>query len=222
VPDVPAGEYVCLSIGDTGHGIAETTLQRIFEPFFTTKGPGEGTGLGLSVVHGIIKDHEGVVTVASAVGEGTTFRIFLPALAHARAHEPETMRASAPSGRGQHVLIVDDEIAIGAAARRLLVHAGYQVTTCTSAEAALTTLAADPHAVDLVITDLTMPGMTGLELARCMLALRPELPIVLTTGYSSDLTRESMAELGIRALLPKPVEYLVLLEEIDRQLRAAR
>ncbi len=198
------GLYACLSVADNGRGMDAATLKRIFEPFFTTKGPGEGTGLGLSVVHGIVEDHDAAITVRSQPGEGTIFRIFLPqhaTLAQAVAAEP----AALPRGRGEHILFLDDERMITDSVRVLLGHLGYRVTPHTDPQAALAAFQADPSAFSLVVTDLTMPHITGIEVARQILAVRPELPVLLASGYSGTWTPESLRALGLRGLIAKPL-----------------
>jgi PAS domain S-box-containing protein len=202
-PGLRAGPYVRLSISDTGHGMSEATKARIFEPFFTTKGPGEGTGLGLSVVHGIMQTHGGAITVYSQPGEGSVFHLYFPASDGEAAATAATSTAI-PAGNGARILIVDDEKALALLGQKMLEELGYVVENTTSAAQALALVRANPEAFDLVITDLTMPGMLGTELARELLLLRPDLPVILTTGYTATLTEERVREQGIRELLLKP------------------
>jgi len=203
--ELPAGAYLKLTVSDTGRGIEPSILHRIFDPFFTTKGPGEGTGMGLAVAHGIVKSHGGVITVESEPGKGAEFRVYFPAM------EPEaTMAASEASmrdiarGKGR-VLFIDDEEALTLLSAQLLSRLGYEVVTRTSSLEALEAFRANPDRFDLVITDQTMPQMTGIELAQEMLRIRPEVPIILCTGFSEAVTPEKAKSMGIREYLMKPL-----------------
>jgi CheY-like chemotaxis protein len=200
-PGLHPGAYVHLSVGDNGAGIEEQSLDRIFDPFFTTKKFGEGTGLGLSVVHGIIKAYDGAITVQSQPGHGSTFHIYLPAHEAESAPAPGPARP-APEGHGERVLLVDDDAAIGRVTGRSLERLGYQPAVFTEAHAALA--AFRKGAFDLVITDLTMPDATGIEVAREIWVERPETPVVLITGYSATLDAAQARALGFRDLLYKP------------------
>ena len=203
-PDLHEGAYVCLSVGDTGHGMDAATLERVFEPFFTTKPPGEGTGLGLAVVHGIVKSHDGAITVRSEPGVGTTFDLYFPV---APSHSTDSGDAPAvPRGRGQRILYVDDEPALCRVVQRELANLGYQAEAYSSAQEALDQFVAQPGRFDLVITDLAMPGMSGRELAGRLLELRPEQLIIMVTGYSGALTPDKARQLGLRAVLHKPLD----------------
>jgi PAS domain S-box-containing protein len=196
------GAYLRLSAADTGLGIPPAVLERIFEPFFTTKKSGEGSGLGLSVVHGIVKAHDGAITVSSVPGRGTKFTIFLPRImppAGAKTYA----EADVPKGT-ERVLFVDDEVLQTKAISRLLGHLGYQVTALNDPVEALGTFRQAPASFDLVILDQTMPRMTGGQLATEMLKLRPAIPIILCTGFSEGLSEQQAAALGIRAFLWKP------------------
>ena len=205
--------YLRLSVHDSGHGMDPVTLARIFEPFFTTKAPGEGTGLGLAVVHGIIEEHDGAILVESKVGQGTVFHLYFPALD--RAVAPATgPTAIIPIGRGEHVLLVDDDAAIVRIGRRMLERLGYRVTAVESAAEALTTFLANPAGFDLVISDLTMPGKTGLELAREIKAAAPGIKFLLTTGHPDAVDRVQVPE--IDAVLSKPFATARLGHEVDR------
>ncbi|HEY3668694.1 MAG TPA: ATP-binding protein, partial [Polyangiaceae bacterium] len=217
--ELEAGSYVRLTVSDTGHGMDAATVTRIFEPFFTTKGSGEGTGLGLSVVHGIVKEYGGVVTVDSELGRGTTLGIYLPACrpSERRAALPAT---DMPHGNGERVLFVDDEPVLGDVALKMLQRLGYRATVFRSSEAALTAFRAEPAAYDALITDLTMPSMTGVDLAVQALALRPSLPIILVSGSSGQLTVTELRKMGIRELLSKPLDYGTLARVLSRVLRA--
>lgn len=201
-PPLYPGPHLRLTVRDTGQGMPPEVMERIFEPFFTTKPAGEGTGMGLSVVHGIIAKHEGVITVESTPGQGTTFTIYLPRLDGTTAHEAST-EGTLPLGR-ECILFVDDEGTLAQLGRQMLTQLGYTVVTRTSSVEALEAFRAAPHHFDLVITDQTMPNMTGEQLAKELLHLRPDIPIILCTGFSHTLTEERARELGIQAFLLKP------------------
>jgi signal transduction histidine kinase/CheY-like chemotaxis protein len=215
-PPLPSGPYLRLTIQDTGAGMTPEVMARIFEPFFTTKGPGEGTGLGLAVVYGIIGRHGGTITVASTPGQGTTFTIYLPQVAEA---PPVRDRLAEPLPTGtERLLFVDDEEALGTCARETLVPLGYDVTVCTSSLEALAAFRATPLGFDLVITDQTMPAMTGETLVRELRRIRPDIPLILCTGYSPLIDAERAAVLGIEAFLLKPVESATLAHTIRQVL----
>jgi CheY-like chemotaxis protein len=203
-PGLQPGRYVRLSVSDTGHGMDRATLSRVFEPFFTTKGPGEGTGLGLAVVHGIMQTHEGAITVYSQPGEGTVFRLYFPTVESDFAAAPED-ELTIPRGHGERVLYVDDEPPLVAMGRKMLERLGYVVDIRTNPHDAIAAVRAQPDRYDLVITDLAMPEMNGTQLADELLIIRPTLPIVLITGYSANLTTARVQALGIRDLLFKPI-----------------
>jgi two-component system cell cycle sensor histidine kinase/response regulator CckA len=196
------GAYLRLTATDTGPGIPPAVLDRIFEPFFTTKKSGEGSGLGLSVVHGIVKANDGAITVSSEPGRGTEFTILLPRITPP-AGAPKDGEVEVPKGT-ERVLFVDDEMLQAKAMSRLLGHLGYRVTALTDPVEALETFRKAPTSFDLAILDQTMPRMTGGELATQILRLRPSLPIILCTGFSEGLNEEQAAALGIRAFLWKP------------------
>ena len=210
-------QYVRLTVADTGHGMDAITLERIFEPFFTTKPVGKGTGLGLAVVHGIVTAHEGTITVESQPGQGTTFHLYFPAQTAAAALT-EADTSQTPHGHGQKILLVDDEPALTAVFQRLLVRLNYQATSCNNARDAISLFRRNPAAFDLVITDLTMPDMNGLEVARQIHALRPDLPVILASGFSADLDRENLRQAGIWELIEKPVSMTVLADAVQRTL----
>lgn len=202
-PELQPGPHVRLTIQDTGHGMAPEIMERIFEPFFTTKGVGEGTGMGLAVVHGIVTSHEGAITVASILGQGTTFAIYLPKIREA------TTDITSPEGpipRGEErVLFVDDEAVLAHMGQELLGHLGYRVIVHTSSVEALEDFRAAPQLFDVVITDQTMPHVTGEALAIELRRIRPDVPIILCTGFSYSMTAERAQELGIAAFLMKPL-----------------
>ena len=216
-PGLHLGKYVCLSVSDTGAGMSPETLQRIFEPFFTTKAVGEGTGLGLAVVHGIMKSHEGGVYVRSQPGEGTCFDLFFPALD--RVTVPFVAEPlSIPRGNGERILFVDDEEALAMLGKKLLDRLGYQVTMKISALEALSAVREQPMFFDLVITDLTMPNMDGAKLGTLMRAIQPGLPIVISTGFGVASTLNRLRDLGFKDLLLKPASLRLMGEAVYRAL----
>ncbi len=197
------GLYVRLQVIDNGPGIEKEILAKIFDPYFSTKGEEKGTGLGLAVVLGIVESHEGRIQVESRPGEGTVFAVFFPV----KEVEPEFVEKdveSYPKGQG-HILFVDDEEVVADLGKKLLGTMGYTVVTKVSSVDALTAFRADPDAYDLVITDQTMPKMSGMELAQKMFEIRPDIPVILSSGYSSAGLKEDTRALGIRAFLLKPV-----------------
>lgn len=213
------GQYARVTITDTGHGMDAATLERIFDPFFTTKDPGVGTGLGLAVVRGIVRNHGGGITVYSQPGEGTRFDLYFPA-ADMEAVEVSAEPGPVPRGNGERVLVVDDEAALAHVCRRMLESLGYTAEAQTDPAAAASLVVSEPGRFALVITDLTMPGMTGTELAARLLAVRRDLPILLTTGYSATLNPERVRALGLRDLLLKPVTLRTLGEAVAGVLAA--
>lgn len=216
-PGLKPGKYVRLSLSDTGCGMDRATLERIFDPFFTTKAAGEGTGLGLAVVHGIIKGHEGDIGVYSQPGEGTVFHLFFPVHETGDVVRPPEP-AVIPRGQGERILFVDDEASLAQLGQNMLERFGYAPTALTSASAALDAVRAEPGAYALVITDLTMPGTDGISLGSQLLALEPHLPIILMTGYSKNLSVEKIRSLGFRNLLTKPVSARALATAIQQAL----
>jgi signal transduction histidine kinase len=215
-PDLRPGRYVRLTVGDDGHGIPAETLERIFEPFFTTKGPGAGTGLGLSVVHGIVQSSDGAITVSSEHGRGTTFHLYFPSLEFSAADaQPE--KDSEPHGHGQRVLFVDDEPVLAMLGERSLTRLGYVAVVQTDPRAALAQFQENPF--DVVVTDLTMPGLSGMELAQKIWDARPGTRVVLTTGFSAMLDPKRATELGFCELLLKPYTVQGLGETLERALK---
>jgi CheY-like chemotaxis protein len=205
-------------VTDTGHGMDPATLARIFEPFFTTKPVGEGTGLGLAAVHGIMQSHEGVVTVESQLGAGTAFRLYFPA--HASEMEGDSAPEGAiPRGHGERILYLDDEAPLARLGQKILERLGYAVDVHTVPAQALEAVRRDPGRYRLMITDQMMPGMTGTELVQRVRLIRPDLPVILTTGYTATLTDEVIRRLGINQLLPKPLSIELLGVAVDRVLR---
>ena len=219
-PDLPPGRYVCLTVSDSGHGMDRQTLERAFEPFFTTKDPGVGTGLGLAVVHGIVKNHEGVVLVESKPDDGTTFKLYFPAIAGQTLGDSSPAR-DVPRGAGERVLFVDDEPSLTDVTRRMLERLGYNVVAHESSTEALAAFRADPSAFDLVISDLTMPGMTGAQLALEMRRVRANVPVILSTGYLDRLDPDTARALHARELLIKPYTTEDLATAVRRALADA-
>ncbi len=202
-PRVGPESYLKLSVTDTGCGMTQDTLERIFDPYFTTKEPGEGTGLGLSVVYGIVQSHGGTITVCSEPDKGTTFNVFLPR--HETLVELEDVTPKPLSRASGRILFVDDEPEIVDMTLRVLTNLGYEVSVKTNGKDALQTFRSQPDYFDLVVTDLTMPGMTGIELARELIAIRPGIPIVLCTGYCEPTIQENALAAGVRELVMKPL-----------------
>jgi PAS domain S-box-containing protein len=209
------GRYARMSVSDSGCGMDQDTLLRIFDPFFTTKPLGQGTGLGLSVVHGIVHSHGGAVTVYSQPGRGTAFRLYFPAAFEPQAqHELE--QQDIQRGRGERVMYVDDESALVSLTARMLRRIGYEVSGYTSAVEALSAFRSQPQAFDVVVTDLSMPGMSGLELAREVHAVRPDIPIFMTSGYLHPDDQAAALRLGIREVILKPNTVAELSEALHR------
>lgn len=197
------GHYLRLSVRDTGPGISPDIMNKIYEPYFTTKGVGEGTGLGLAVVHGIIRNYGGNITVDSVVGMGTTFHVLIPIF---EAEIPIATAAKLELPRGkEHILFVDDEKQIVDMVRLMLENLGYQVTVRTSSVEALEAFRNKPDKYDMVITDMTMPNMTGKDLAKELMNERPDIPIILCTGFSEQIDERRAKELGMSAFIMKPI-----------------
>jgi PAS domain S-box-containing protein len=202
-PELHEGTYLRLTVSDTGHGMDQATLARIFEPYFSTKSKEEGTGLGLAVVHGIVTSLGGVISVQSNLGAGSTFHVYFPLAERHAVQEPST---SKPLLRGtERILYVDDELPIAHLGRRILESLGYDVTSRSSSVDALETFRTRPEKFDLVITDQTMPNMTGIKLARELMRIRPDIPVILYTGFDESITPELAKQSGIREFLMKPV-----------------
>jgi len=208
LPDLQKRDYLKLSISDSGGGIDVDIAERIFDPFFTTKGPGEGTGLGLSVVHGIAKNHGGGIVLENAPGIGATFHLLLPTVSN----EPQlnAVRDAGESKGQEHILIVEDELSLAKFYQIVLQKLGYKISVAHDSELALQTVRDQAESIDLVFTDQTMPNLSGAALSREILSIRPELPIILATGFSSAISEKEAKEIGIRQFLLKPIKKDIL------------
>ena len=214
-PDLKPGPYVKVTVKDTGHGMSEAIMAKIFDPYFTTKEKGVGTGLGLAVVHGIVKKHGGAIRVQSEVGRGAVFDLYFPAVGKQAASEVG-LPGEMPTGR-EHILLIDDEQVLVDMGKEMLEYLGYRVETRTSSVDALELFGADPHRFDLVVSDMTMPNMTGDKLAVELRKLRKDIPVVICTGYSERLFDESIRTIGISAFVMKPL----LMAQLARAIREA-
>ena len=206
--------YLKLTVSDTGHGITPDVLERMFDPYFTTKEKGEGTGLGLSLVHGIVKDHGGTITVESEPEKGTTFRIFFPRIEEAEKGADKVAEEPLPNGQ-ERILFIDDEFALVDIGKQMLENLGYKVTIKTDSLEALKLFQEQPHEFDLVITDMTMPNMTGEKLAKELMRIRPDVPIILCTGFCGQITEENAKEIGIKEFAMKPL----VMEDLAKTIR---
>ena len=213
--DLGAGAYVRVSVRDTGSGIDPAIRERIFDPYFTTKTKGVGTGLGLAVVHGIVKKAGGAIHVESEAGKGSVFHVYLPKVEWSSSGPVETVGIA--TGGSERILFVDDEAMLVEIGEKILRRLGYRVVSRTSSLEALELFKAKPDGFDLVVTDQTMPGMTGDALAVEIMKIRPRMPVVLCTGYSQTINEESARRKGIRALVLKPL----LINQIDEAIRKA-
>jgi signal transduction histidine kinase/CheY-like chemotaxis protein len=212
-----AGRHIRLTVADRGHGIEAATMQRMFEPFFTTKAAGSGTGLGLPTVHGIVTEHRGAIDVKSAPGAGTTFAAYFPQTDECPVRE-EDGQASAPPGNGQTILLVDDEKPLVLLGEEMLATLGYEPVGFDNSRVALAAFRANPERFDLVLTDEVMPDMTGTELAGALHQLRPDLPIVLMTGYIGDAENDRAGPAGICEVLKKPLLSAAIAQCLSRHL----
>ncbi len=207
-PEIKSGRFICLEVSDTGHGMPAEVMQRVFDPFFTTKDRSKGTGMGLAVVHGIVQSHHGTITVASRPGRGSTFKVYLPVISmHSQAKED--VKNILPFG-DEHILFVDDESALVELCEQMLSRLGYTVTTCIGSHEALQVFKTDPARFDLVITDMTMPQMTGDVLAAEIMGIRKNIPIILCTGYSEQIAEENAKLRGLRGFVMKPIDMKAL------------
>lgn len=218
IPGLAAGAYLKFAVSDTGAGMTSEVQERIFEPFFTTKAIGEGNGLGLSVVHGIVKGHHAIITVKSTPGQGAAFSIFFP-VTEAPEAPAERSGVMLPTGKRGAVLIVEDERALADVYAVALTKLGYSAAVCHTGQDALDLFRADPQRFDVVFTDQDIPNMTGVQLSRELRRLKPALPIILTTGYQDSLSAQESAEHGICHILKKPVKILTLIQVIQQTLK---
>jgi PAS domain S-box-containing protein len=206
------GDYLELQVSDTGVGIPSDQIESVFDPYFTTKAPGEGTGMGLSLIHGIVEGYGGKITVESEIGKGSVFSVYLPKTK--RRDAPDQNKSDLlPSGT-EHILFVDDEVSITKLGHQMLERLGYTITTRTSSIEALELFESEADAFDLVITDMTMPKMTGYVLASKLMAIRPDIPIILCTGYSKKISDKMAKEIGIKAFAYKPIVQVELAKTI--------
>jgi two-component system, cell cycle sensor histidine kinase and response regulator CckA len=212
---------VVLAVSDTGHGMDAETLRHAFEPFFTTKGVGHGTGLGLSTVYGIVKQSEGYVWAYSEPGRGSTFKLYLPAVEQVAPSPGPPAEPAARRGRGEQIMVVEDDEGVRWMTRRILADAGYQVLEASDGKSALELLVRDGAAVRLVVTDVVMPGMGGRELADQVAKLRPGLPILFTSGYTDgEIVRRGLLEPGT-AFVQKPFDPDTIVRSVRERLDAA-
>jgi signal transduction histidine kinase len=211
---LPPGNYARLVVSDTGQGIEKKIIDRIFDPYFTTKETGKGTGMGLSVVHGIIKGSGGTIQAFSQLGQFTEFHIYLPTVNVAVDTKPVLLTHQHLTGGHEHILLVDDEAMLVDIMRQVLEQLGYTVSAHTNSGDALNAFLSTPRAYDLLITDMTMPGMTGTALAKAVREVRREMPIILCTGFNEQLCDENLDVLGVKALIMKPVGMQQLAETI--------
>ncbi|MBW1765043.1 MAG: response regulator, partial [Deltaproteobacteria bacterium] len=202
-PDLKPGTYIVLTVSDTGQGMTPRVLNQIFDPFFTTKGKGGGTGLGLSVVHGIVNSFGGTIYAYSEQGKGSSFKVILPIIER-RIEMKKKEEKFVPKGT-EHILFIDDEPPLIKMGKQLLESLGYEITTRTSSLEALELFKTKPDKFDLVITDMTMPNMTGDYLTEKLIAIRPDIPVILCTGFSAMITKQKALSMGIRALAMKPI-----------------
>jgi PAS domain S-box-containing protein len=207
------GRYACITVSDTGTGIDQTLIDKIFDPYFTTKELGKGTGLGLSVVHGIVKEHGGDIRVHSEVGKGTAFHVYLPLLEDAGDSKTAAVTRNYPTG-GERILLVDDEETIVLLEQMMLERLGYQVTARTSSPDALAAFKANPGNFDLVISDRSMPNMTGEQLAMEMISIKPGIPVIICTGFSDENDVNRAKAMGVKGFLMKPIAISDLAEMV--------
>jgi CheY-like chemotaxis protein len=215
--DLPPGTYIEATVRDTGHGMDRTTREKIFEPYFTTKQKGMGTGLGLAMVHGIMTKQGGAVTVESEPGKGAIFALYFPTIQMDHRSLAESQGADVPTGH-ERILLIDDEQQLLDTGRIILEHLGYEVATHTRSVEALTHLRSHPDRYDLVITDLTMPDLTGDKLAEEVMRIRSDLPVILCTGYVEEALEERTKAMGIQTIIMKPILMKDLAGAVRREL----
>jgi len=215
-PGLSPGEHIKIRLSDTGPGIDPDIIDRIFDPYFTTKEVGKGSGMGLSVVHGIIKNHNGAITVNSNPGKGTTFNILFPKATEKSKMEKETTKK--PLCGHEAILFVDDEISIATMIKRMLERLGYKVETKMNPVEALDLFESKPDHFDLVITDMTMPQMTGVKLSEKLMEIRSDIPVIICTGHSSMIDEEKAKLLKIAAYVMKPITMTEISQTIRKVL----
>ncbi len=214
--DFRPGKYLRLVVGDTGCGMDKATLERIFEPYFTTKEQGKGTGIGLALVHGIVKGHGGYLSVYSEPGQGTTFSLYFPVCCDLGGQSSKVMETTVPRG-SERMLLVDDEENVLKILKEMSEHLGYQVTAVSDSTEAYALFRSRPDDFDLVVTDQTMPGLTGIALAQKIFTLKPRMPVIICTGFSEALTQGKARELGLAGYIMKPV----VMDDFARVVRRA-
>jgi len=218
--DIKPGRYLELTFSDTGHGMPPEVMKRIFEPYFTTKKTGEGSGMGLAVIHGIVKSYGGDISVQSEKGKGTTFRVLLPCTRDTEKQEiePDSQQKEEIPGGTESILLVDDEAELTEAAKKILEKLGYHVIGKSSSIEALSLFKKAPLQFDIIISDLTMPHMTGLQLAREIKRIRIDIPIIILSGYNLDMTVEQINAFGVKDFISKPINRNKLASVVRRVL----
>ena len=214
------GKYLELSVADNGTGIPTNIINRIFEPYFTTKETGKGTGLGLAVVYGIIKEHRGDIQVNSKEGEGTTFKVYLPLLKKSEDKESKSLHVEIETGT-EHILLVDDESSIAKLEQQMIERFGYKVTVRTSSIEALEVFRTTPDKFDMVLSDMSMPNMPGDQLAGEIKKIRPDIPVIICTGFSERINKDNAKEIGVNAFLMKPIVKTDLAKKVRQVLDEA-
>ena len=220
-PDMRAGQFICVSVSDTGCGIDEANLKRIFEPFFTTKDPSKGTGLGLATVYGIVAQHQGWVEVQSQVGKGSTFRIYLPPSIELENVSPISVGQIENCSRGETILLVEDEPSVQQVMRKCLEKFGYRVIGVTDGPQAIALWQEHGQQIKLLITDMLLPeGMTGLELTEKLRTFKPELKVIISSGYHYEINESNKVALHGITFLPKPYQGYQLIATVQDCLRS--
>ena len=223
IPDsaLQPGQYIRFSVSDNGIGIPRNIKHQVFEPYFTTKEKGKGTGLGLAVVYGIVKEHKGEIKVYSELGKGTTFNVFLPLMK--KSSEIATVDNVARAAIGtESILLVDDEVSVAKLEGQMLSRLGYQVIVKTNSRDALNVFRSNPDSFDLVISDMTMPDMTGDQLSKEILSIKPDIPIIICTGFSERINKEQAELLGVKGFLMKPVVKIDMAQMVRNVLDEAK
>lgn len=215
--DLDPGFYACITVKDTGTGMPPEVMERIFEPYFTTKKKGEGTGFGLSIVHGIVRKHRGTITVDSEEGAGTTFTLYFPLLLETKEQEQQAINLSMPEGYGQ-ILFVDDDEAVLSMGREILESFGYSVVTATNGKRGFETFMQNPNGFDALVTDYNMPETNGHELIKQVLSVRKDLPAILCSGYMEKVEGEDLKNLGHAAYMAKPIDWRELSRVIQKEI----